>query len=801
MLLFGAIALSLTLQAQITSHLTYRRYTTQDGLPQMQTERLWQDARGYIYVGTLSGFVRYDGRKLQPLLKGRRENIVGFAEAGGEVKALGFRRQWTVDFDEVEMRPIDPQGHWMLNNLNAASLPANYVLLEDEQEQHRRVCQVTAEGFKPILTGQLIDRMTPDRKLYMDSLYVLIPTSQGLYSYRRGGRRAVRLTDHPDIYTLQRTDTALLAFAADGIYAIDHRHTVNRVLTAQWSEASFGLTVRSLHGGGLVIADEHTVYHFDGGRLQQIVTGINLIRDVMVDRWDRLWIATYQGLYCFFNRCFTNHRLDDRNDIIRAVATDDKDRLVMGTLNGKLIVNDTPERRAAAGLSEGTVVANDDATPYYGSSAAAIGHQLFMTIHGGVGLAEVTASGAMTVHPLPLPQDRYRFLTTKDKRLITVSQHGVIAAYDPATGQTDTLTTQIPYPWCAAYDAEGRLWAGGTMGVYSLDAGGIAVKAEYPQKLLVTTMAADRRGTVFFASADSLLMIQQGRITALNDRLPCLAGHEIRSVHVTAKDYLIVAAVDGLIVCRIEDNYQLSHAQFYDHRNGFTMIEPLLATIAETSDGTVWLPGVEEMTSFRPAALTAYSEADTYVYPPLRWYEHWWVRLLALVALMGVVGYTVRWYERVRSRRKLLRLQREKQERQQLINSIREEAVKAEQSKLARNIVKMTEKTAPEQLTFKTVHGLVVIEPANIVYMKADGNYTQIVTSIDSVLVLKGLGAVLKLLDEDVFQRADRSTVVNMNYIYALNAAERRCVFRLPDGRQLETTLLAPAFKRLETLL
>ena len=77
--------------AQIESHLTYRLYTTQDGLPQMQAERLWQDSKGYIYMGTLSGFVRFDGRVLTPFLKGRRMNIVGLDEIDGEVVKLSDR--------------------------------------------------------------------------------------------------------------------------------------------------------------------------------------------------------------------------------------------------------------------------------------------------------------------------------------------------------------------------------------------------------------------------------------------------------------------------------------------------------------------------------------------------------------------------------------------------------------------------------------------------------------------------------------------------------------------------------------
>ena len=217
------LGLAVTLHAQIESHLTYRRYITQDGLPQMQTERLWQDSRGYIYIGTLSGFVRYDGRTFTPFLKGRRINIVGFTEVDNEVRALGFFRQWTVGFDDIESHPLDPNNHWLLNNLNAGSLPNGYVLLEDSLEQHRRLCRMTKQGFEPILTDALLDEMTPDRKLYLNSKTeeVIVSTEKGIYQFSKKTKNPVKLTDRNDIYTLLRTETALLGFAPDGIYSFD----------------------------------------------------------------------------------------------------------------------------------------------------------------------------------------------------------------------------------------------------------------------------------------------------------------------------------------------------------------------------------------------------------------------------------------------------------------------------------------------------------------------------------------------------------------------------------------------------
>ena len=179
------LCLCLGVQAQMESHLTYKRYIIQDGLPQMQTERLWQDSQGYIYIGTLSGFVRFDGHGFTPFLKGRRLNIVGFAEVDDEVRALGFFRQWRVDFDDVEPMPLDPQGHWLLNNLNAGSLPNGYVLLEDSLEEHRRLCMMTKQGFKPLIEHGLLDEMMPDRKLYYDAAKgeAIVPIESGLWRF------------------------------------------------------------------------------------------------------------------------------------------------------------------------------------------------------------------------------------------------------------------------------------------------------------------------------------------------------------------------------------------------------------------------------------------------------------------------------------------------------------------------------------------------------------------------------------------------------------------------------------------
>ena len=113
----------------------------------------------------------------------------------------------------------------------------------------------------------------------------------------------------------------------------------------------------------------------------------------------------------------------------------------------------------------------------------------------------------------------------------------------------------------------------------------------------------------------------------------------------------------------------------------------------------------------------------------------------------------------------------------------------------------MTLQPENKRLSFRTVNGLVNVETSDIAFLKADGNYTTLVTFQGRETIFTGIGVLAKTLDSSVFVRADRSTLVNLHNISRLNFKKRTCTFRSSDGRELETSLLVPAFKRLEELM
>ena len=639
--------------ATIESNLSNRRFTTTDGLPQMQTETVWQDSRGYIYIGTLSGFVRYDGRTLTPFLGGRRENIVAFQEVDGDVRALGFVRQWTVRGKDVQMSPIDPEGRLLLNNLNAYDLPPGYVLLEDRQEENRVLCRLTEDGTEPVLDSPTLDEMTPDRKMYVDSTGIYIPTPQGLYVAEDGKMR--RLSRKADVFSLTRSGADLVALAADGLYIVDEEG-LTLIYAHRFEAPDYGLYVRRNRQGQLIIADSHTIWRYDAAApepMHQLATGFNLIRTIFIDRWNRLWAATYQGVYCFFHCNFTGHRLTDKNDIVRAVAFAG-DHLVAGTLNGKIMV-------------DGEVLEEQDGN-FFAPGATEIDGTVYMA-----GKADIAAVSGNGVRWLGLPEGVYRFVSRAGRRLIIGTRTSLLA-YDTQTSQLDTISSEIQRVWCAAQDDEGRIWAGGNPGLFCItDADGGAASVQKvkstPNAQIITTMATNGNGQVCFARGDSLFCLQSGRIRAMAELQPMITGHEVRSVHLSPRGYLVAAAIDGLLVARF--NGTASDAHWFNAASGFTTIEPLMGAMAESADGTVWLCGVEDMISFRPADLLADNQESTVIPAPRPWWMRWWVWLLAALLLSLIVWLAASKAARRQALRKMASLERQKRQKELQLQAVR----------------------------------------------------------------------------------------------------------------------------------
>ena len=129
------------------------------------------------------------------------------------------------------------------------------------------------------------------------------------------------------------------------------------------------------------------------------------------------------------------------------------------------------------------------------------------------------------------------------------------------------------------------------------------------------------------------------------------------------------------MVARIDNNCKASDIHWFDARNGFTMIEPLMAMMTETDDGTVWLAGLEEMVSFRPDLLLKDNQEPAIVVAPRPWWQQWFVWLVAMLLLAFVVWWLARRFEQRSARKKMEQLEDEKEKKELQLSAVRLKAI------------------------------------------------------------------------------------------------------------------------------
>ena len=82
-----------------------------------------------------------------------------------------------------------------------------------------------------------------------------------------------------------------------------------------------------------------------------------------------------------------------------------------------------------------------------------------------------------------------------------------------------------------------------------------------------------------------------------------------------------------------------------------------------------------------------------------------------------------------------------------------------------------------QKIKFNLKDGLIFIDPDQVIYCEADGNYTRIFTVHESnTLVSHNLGQVEKLLPPGHFWRCSRSYLVSMKFLSQVDRSKKICV-------------------------
>ncbi len=289
-----------------------RNWTTADGLPGMTITAIMQDKKGYIYIGTYDGLVRFDGvefinysRTLDPKYAFSSVRAIFQDEA---------ENLWVGHNDEG-VSCIKPDGEIEMFNTEAG-IPNNSVRAICEDKDHNiwigtasGLCYITPS--KKIVTPNGLAELDQDKilvsHLYCDTagriwISTAIENDLFVYSNKKIERfKGITKIKNPSVNEVSQDKTGAFWFGVaphyavkikdneETVYDVKHDHqegTVINVITQDsngdyWIAGDSGLTI--LHNGNYTYYDKRNGIADD------------YINEVFQDREGNIWIAYNRG--------------------------------------------------------------------------------------------------------------------------------------------------------------------------------------------------------------------------------------------------------------------------------------------------------------------------------------------------------------------------------------------------------------------------------------------------------------------------------------------------------------------------
>jgi ligand-binding sensor domain-containing protein len=590
-LLFCLLCSNLRAEDLLRTEYSYRRYTTQDGLPELITTSIFQDSKGFIWVGTLNGFARYDGKSFHPFCNKTEEAIIGFSENNkGTVFGLGLKTMYQVMAENDSLHPVrtakiskDSYCYY-----NSRSLPCGYGIYFINSS--KALCYIADSGLVKVWEHELLNRMSDFQKLYWDrnNQCFFIPTEQGLY---RVGEDGI-IRNHFNISTINslvshHDSDSLWAIADDGLY-IYHNEELNCILEYPFhNELMKEYTILEDAEKNLIIRSEKSLFRYAEGKLELLADDIMSMSDMQIDNEGNIWIAASDGLYNFFKLNFKNYFFLPKGSFTQSIIIDKQNQLWMPFYDGRLICL----------KGENVKKINYPHYPYgtnfFDLGAIAMDDDLYLTGSSGI-LHHNSNSGKFDW--LNLPSDHYFWITPlpNGKMAAGNTNNTYVYDFDKGVSRKYDITDIKHMILTALSDKQGNIWMGGAAGITVINKDSI-------QYMITDTLDASRQ--MIFDSSGKLWLICQNRLVSIVDNqihVEYTFPSVLRSFYISRNGILVVATIDALYLSSNTENIAFTR---YDQYNGFNAVGIVGASPVEDRDGYIWLLTLSQAIRFKPEKL------------------------------------------------------------------------------------------------------------------------------------------------------------------------------------------------------
>ncbi|GHT51640.1 hypothetical protein FACS189440_20900 [Bacteroidia bacterium] len=411
-----------------------------------------------------------------------------------------------------------------------------------------------------------------------------MPTKEGIFLVNENGTLQKHFDDK-DIIFVFSYKSGIWALGTEGIYSFDKQTGFKKVFALKLTINPVSTTAITDNNGNLIIRDEHHIYRFDGKNLETIFDH-ETIFDMLLDRENNLWLATYNGLYNLFGLQFKNYTPVKDNDRVRSTFVDTKKNLWLPTYEGHLyrILNDKTfeeniGRRAGVTYFQGFPSQQGNSLYFPGGEES---NGILKWTNGKSNWLKINN----TSHHIALALPDSNMLFGSFSQIDICKPNGELVR----TIGRDSLGLTVS---CAIVDKKGRILIGGSTGIVIIDKDKIIVPEQPDNFLGCKSMSMDKSGKIWATSGNSLFIFENDTV-----RLEHTFSNRVRNVLATRNGCLIVSTLDGINIKRMEDD----NFVFYGKNSGF-LGEAMELNITEDSVGNVWALSKKYMLRFNPQEL------------------------------------------------------------------------------------------------------------------------------------------------------------------------------------------------------
>ena len=227
-LLFFSVWLVAPLAAQqpvLKSEYSYRRYTTQDGLPGMNIETVFKDSKGSLWQGTFNGGSSYDGFNFQLYSTDQFPGVYRIEEINGKIRFFDYNE---IFYPETQKRVTFSDTIW-INIYNSYSLPNNYYIYENPKGKKYFV-KLKNDTIPEVMDIPQLQNLKKTCKVFLDTqqskLYIPAFLEEKVYIYNLQNKTVQTIENVIIESFINHSRLGLLGIGSDGIYKIENNYCI-----------------------------------------------------------------------------------------------------------------------------------------------------------------------------------------------------------------------------------------------------------------------------------------------------------------------------------------------------------------------------------------------------------------------------------------------------------------------------------------------------------------------------------------------------------------------------------------------